>query len=179
MELPSTILLVDDDDVFRLRLARALRDRGYLVEECSNASRAVEAAQAEPPEYAVVDMRLPEPSGLEVVRRLREIEPATRTVVLTGYGSIATALEAIRLGAVHYLTKPASTEEILRAFGGLTPLTGSSSSPPLVPTLARVEWEHINRVVTACGGNVTHAALQLRMHRRSLQRKLAKFPVND
>ena len=178
-ELAPTLMLVDDDEVFRTRLSRALRDRGFDVAEFGESKRALEHARADPPEMAVVDLRMPEPGGLEVVRTLKELEPATRTVVLTGYGSIATALEALRLGAVHYVTKPASVDEILAAFSGLTAPRAGVDAPAPVPSLARVEWEHINRVMTECSGNVTRAARLLRMHRRSLQRKLSKYPVID
>lgn len=180
MELPTTIMLVDDDEVFRTRLARAFRERGLAVTDFGDSRLALDSARTEPPECAVVDLRMPDPAGLEVVRTLKDLEPATRIVVLTGYGSIATALEAIRIGAVHYLTKPAAADEILRAFGGLMPLRDQADQKDApVPSLARVEWEHINRVMVECGGNITHAARMLRMHRRSLQRKLAKYPVND
>ena len=144
-------------------------------------------ARGDPPEYAIVDLRLGSRSGLEVVRALVDLDPATAIVVLTGYGSIATALEAVRLGATHYLTKPADVDEVLAAFargaGETTALpdaaTSSSSAdaPESTPTLARVEWEHINRVLADCGGNVSQAARILGIHRRSLQRKLAKYPT--
>jgi two-component system response regulator RegA len=120
-------------------------------------------------------MRLPDQSGLEVVRQLKAIDDSTAIVVLTGYGSIATALEAVRLGAMHYLTKPTDADRILAAFQhGLAARPRDLPTEP--PSLARVEWEHLNRVLTDCDGNVSEAARQLGMHRRSLQRKLSRYP---
>jgi two-component system response regulator RegA len=132
-------------------------------------------ARADCPEMAVVDLRMPGRSGLELIRDLKALDAETKVVVLTGYGSIATALEAVRLGARHYLTKPVDADELLAAFDRAQP---SPASPPVVecPSLARVEWEHINRVLADCGGNVSQAARVLGIHRRSLQRKLQKRP---
>lgn len=116
-------------------------------------------------------------SGLEVVRGLHEVDQATRIVVLTGYGSIATAVEAVKLGATHYLTKPASVDDLIAAFD--RGASGETTAPPgEVASLARVEWEHINRVLQECGGNISQAARLLGVHRRSLQRKLSKYPVH-
>ena len=175
-----SILLVDDDDVFRERLARAFRERGFEVAEAADHEQASRALVAAPPSYALVDLRLPSGSGLDVVRALKARHPATVVVVLTGYGSIATALEAVRLGAAHYLTKPATADEILSSFargaGAGEPLAAEVESDD-VPSLDRVEWEHINRVLADCGGNVSEAARRLGIHRRSLQRKLSKRPV--
>lgn len=168
------LLIVEDDDVLRRRLARAFRDRGFDVREADGASAAKREAHAAPPDCALVDLRLRDGSGLDVVRALAADHPAASVVVLTGYGSIATALEAVRLGARHYLTKPADADEILSAFARERPRT--ESPPAAVPSLARVEWEHINRVLADCGGNVSRAARVLGIHRRSLQRKLARFP---
>jgi two-component system response regulator RegA len=174
-----SILLVDDDERFRERLARAFTSRGYDVRVASSPAEAREAATAESPELALVDLRMPGGSGLEVVRELARIDPSTNVVVLTGYGSIATALEAVRLGATHYLTKPADVDEVLAAFARRDQQPDVSMSlPESVPSLARMEWEHIQRVLTDCGGNVSQAARLLGVHRRSLQRKLAKFPVS-
>jgi two-component system response regulator RegA len=171
-----TVLLVDDDDTFRSRLARALRERGFAVTEAPGPRQALSAATAESPELALVDLRMPGGSGLEVVRELHAIDATTRIVVLTGYGSIATAVEAMKLGATHYLTKPATVEEILAAFEQTGP---SGAAPPAeVASLARLEWEHISRVLQECGGNITQAAKLLGLHRRSLQRKLSKYPVS-
>jgi two-component system response regulator RegA len=172
-----TVLLVDDDDVFRARLARALEDRGLRVRHAPDGASALAAARDESPELAVVDLRMPGLGGLEVVRGLKQIDPTTEVVVLTGYGSIATALEAVRLGAVHYLTKPADADDVLAAFARGEAAGTEEERGAAVPSLARVEWEHIHRVLTDCGGNVSRAARLLGIHRRSLQRKLAKFPV--
>lgn len=175
-----TLLLVDDDEVFRKRLARAMTGRGYSVREAGSLEEATLAARADSPELALIDMRLPGASGLDVVRALKEIDAATNVVVLTGYGSIATALEAVRLGATHYLTKPVDVDEILAAFARKDapeqPFT-SDRDDEHVPSLARVEWEHIQRVLTDCQGNVSKAARLLGVHRRSLQRKLHKMPM--
>jgi two-component system response regulator RegA len=174
--IPRSLLIVEDDDVLRGRLARAFRERGFEVREAPGPSQAAELAGREAPELALVDLRLGEASGLDVVKTLAELEPSTVIVVLTGYGSIATALHAVRSGAAHYLTKPADVEEILAAFARAE---GGGDAPPIVgsvPSLARVEWEHINRVLADCDGNVSAAARALGIHRRSLQRKLSKFP---
>jgi two-component system response regulator RegA len=170
-----TVLVVDDEEAFRRRLVRAFEDRGFEAWGAADAEEATRIASGETPEFAVVDLRMPGPSGLFVVRKLHELDPTTRIVVLTGYGSIATALDAVRSGAVHYLTKPADIDEILHAFDqDSAPL--DRPPPAEVPSLARVEWEHIDRVLTSCGGNITRAARLLGLHRRSLQRKLSKFP---
>jgi two-component system response regulator RegA len=181
-ELARSLLLVDDDAVFRHRLARAFRDRGWEVREAADLGDALRVAEEETPEFVVVDLRLPDGSGLEVVRRLRALDATTVIVVLTGYGSIPTALDALRLGAAHYLTKPADVDDLIAGFAraGLAPGEVPVATPdPVVdtPSLARVEWEHINRVLADSGGNISEAARRLNLHRRSLQRKLAKYPV--
>jgi two-component system response regulator RegA len=168
-----TLLVVDDDERFRTRLVKAFRDRGFDADGAANAAEAVAAARADSPELAVVDLKLADGSGLDVVRALKAIDATTTLVVLTGYGSIATAVESLRLGATHYLTKPADADQIVAAFGG-TAVAGPTAA--VVPTLARVEWEHIHRVLTDCDGNVSRAARLLGIHRRSLQRKLSKDP---
>lgn len=177
-----SILLVDDDERLRSRMARAFEERGYEAQQADGYDGAVAVAQQESTEYAVVDLRMPGKSGLEVVRELHRIDPATKIVVLTGYGSIATALEAVRLGATHYLTKPADVDELIASFDrgdvATDPAdTAAQSETPETPSLARVEWEHIQRVLTDCGGNITKAAERLGIHRRSLQRKLSKYPM--
>ena len=173
-----SLLIVEDDDVFRPRLARAFRERGFEVREARDVETAARSAEADPPEYAVVDLRLGADSGLDVVRALVALDPSTVIVILTGYGSIATALEAVRLGATHYLTKPADVDEILAAFERAPGAPPSAPPVPVTPSLARVEWEHISRVLADCGGNVSQAARALGLHRRSLQRKLAKYPAS-
>ena len=169
-----SVLVVDDDDTFRTRLGRAFEARGFEVRTAPSAAIAIELALQESPEFAVVDLRMPGASGLDVVRELHAIDPASVIVMLTGYGSIATAVEAVRAGAVHYLSKPVDIDQILAAFEGKA-TTGSA--PPAVPSLARVEWEHIQRVLSDCEGNISQAARLLGLHRRSLQRKLSKDPV--
>ena len=173
-----TILVVEDDEAFRAILVKALDARGYDARGVADARSAIAAARADSPEMAVVDLKLQEDSGLDVVRELKAIDATTAIVVLTGYGSIATALESIRLGAVHYLTKPTDPDRILAAFDrGLA--ARPRDLPIDTPSLARVEWEHLQRVLTDCDGNISEAARQLGMHRKSLQRKLAKRPVSQ
>lgn len=172
-----TILIVDDDEPFRLRLARALADRGLETRVAGDHDQALLVSREDPAELAVVDLKMPGRSGLELVKSLKELEPTTRIVVLTGYGSIPTAVEAMKLGALHYLTKPADADQILAAFGlaeAGDAIGGSSIDG--TPTLARVEWEHIQRVLADSGSNVSEAARRLGLHRRSLQRKLSKNP---
>lgn len=170
----ATVLLVDDDDNLRSRLARAMTARGFAAREASTGAGAIAEVNRQATRYAVVDLRLPDMNGLEVVRGIKASSPGTRVVVLTGYGSIATAMEAVRLGASDYLAKPVDADDVTRALAG----EGEHTEPPQVaPSLARVEWEHINRVLTDCQGNVTATARALGIHRRSLQRKLARFPV--
>ncbi len=172
-----TLLIVEDDDRLRDRLERALRERGYETRTAHDYESALRAAHEDSPEYMLVDLRMPGgQSGLDVIREIKGIDPATVVVVLTGYGSIATALEAVRLGAAHYLTKPADVDEIVKAFARSPESPGRSQPADQVPSLARVEWEHINRVLTDCGGNISQAARLLGIHRRSLQRKLTRFP---
>ena len=172
-----SLLIVDDDRVLRERLAKAFRDRGYDVRTAADYDQAVELAADDAPELAVIDLRMPGRSGLELVQHFKNLDPATKIVVLTGYGSIATAIEAVRLGATYYLPKPADVDDILTAFarGEAPPLEPPEANHP-VPSLARAEWEHINRVLSDCGGNISEAARRLGLHRRSLQRKLQKYP---
>lgn len=180
LETQQSVLIVDDDDVFRSRLVRAFAERGWEARGAGGYEEAMAAAGEESPEYAVVDLRMTDKSGLEVIRGLKALDPTTVCVVLTGYGSIATALEAMRLGATHYLTKPADMDDILAGFARATTPPGApiAEVPVEVPSLARAEWEHINRVLADCHGNISQAARLLGLHRRSLQRKLAKHPVN-
>jgi two-component system response regulator RegA len=178
-ESPS-LLIVDDDRVLRERLARAFRDRGFEVRTAEDYDSAMALAREDSPEMAVVDLRMPGRSGLELVRDLKELDPATHVVVLTGYGSIATAIEAVRIGATYYVQKPADADDVLAAFerGQAPPLEGAATEYT-PPSLARAEWEHISRVVSDCGGNISEAARRLGIHRRSLQRKLQKYPPKE
>ncbi|MBC8008237.1 MAG: response regulator transcription factor [Prolixibacteraceae bacterium] len=169
------VLLVEDDDTFRAVLSRALFRRGYRVCEATSAEQAAKVAAAESPHYAVVDLKLPGDSGLSAVTALKALLPGIRILVLTGYASVATAVEAIKLGAVHYLAKPADADQILEA---LRRDEGDAGMPVNTdpPSLARLEWEHIQRVLAENAGNISATARSLRMHRRTLQRKLTKRP---
>ncbi|MEM1023157.1 MAG: response regulator [Myxococcota bacterium] len=176
----ASLLLVDDDEAFRERLAEALTRRGYDVRAVGRGAEAVAAAESESPELAVVDLKLGGEWGLDVVQRLLQEDENTRIVMLTAYGSIATALAAVRMGAIDFLQKPVSIDELERAFRGTTESHERRGEASMtVPSLARAEWEHINRVLTECGGNVRQAARLLGLHRRTLQRKLSKFPVSE
>ncbi len=170
----ASLLLVDDDVVFSQVLCRALGKRGYTVTVAHSVEQAIPLAQDNPPEYAVLDLKMDGASGLTLVQALHELDPATRIVMLTGYASIATAVEAIKLGATQYLAKPANADEIVAAFGHLP-------SPNLpfnaqFTTVERLEWEHIHRVLHEHQDNISATARALNMHRRTLQRKLAKQP---
>jgi two-component system response regulator RegA len=173
-----SVLIVDDDKVFCEVLADAFTDRGYTVMVAHDTESGISTAQKCDPEYAVIDLRIGQESGLKMVQTLHALDENTRIVMLTGYASVATAVEAIKLGATHYLTKPADADEILAA---LHREDGDASVPlsdnPL--TVKRLEWEHLQKVLNECDGNVSAAARKLRMHRRTLQRKLAKRPVKE
>ncbi|ADO68991.1 response regulator transcription factor [Stigmatella aurantiaca] len=175
-DAPS-LLLVDDDTVFRERLARAFRERGFEVATAGSVEEGLAVAQHESPELAVVDLRMPGRGGLELVRELRALDASTRIIVLTGYGSIATAVDAVRLGALNYIPKPADVDDLLaalaRGLGEPSPMVAEAFQ---APSLARAEWEHIQRVLADCEGNISEAARRLGLHRRSLQRKLQKYP---
>lgn len=174
---PRTLLVVDDDEAFRTRLVRALNARGLTTTGAEGYEDALSQARVESPEWALVDLKLASGSGLEVVRDLKALDQATLIVVLTGYGSIATAVQSVKLGAHDYLTKPVDADQIVAAFRAIE---GSDDQPsPAAQPLARVEWEHIQRVLTDCDGNVSQAARLLGIHRRSLQRKLSKYPVPE
>ena len=173
--LPS-VLLVDDDEVFVERLARAFRQRGYEVRTARDADSALVLAREESPELAVVDLRMPGRSGLTLVRELAGIDALTKILVLTGYGSIATAVEAIRLGAHDYVSKPADVDDLLSAFARSPGAESATTAEFQAPSLARAEWEHIHRVLLDSQGNISEAARRLGVHRRSLQRKLQRYP---
>ncbi|TFW73413.1 two-component system response regulator [Methylotenera oryzisoli] len=174
-DVQPTLLLVDDDEVFLNVLAMAMRKRGFLVTLASSAESAFAIAQNDPPEFAVVDLKMSGNSGLVLVRQLASLQAATKIVVLTGYASIATAVEAIKLGATHYLAKPVDADEIVAAFdkqAGDSEVELASSPLPV----GRLEWEHIQRVLSENDGNISATARSLNMHRRTLQRKLGKKP---
>jgi two-component system response regulator RegA len=168
-----TLLLVDDDEAFRKALGAALGRRGFAVTLAGSAREAEEVAVGRVFEYALVDVRMPETSGIELVGRLHALDEGTRIVVLTGYGTIASAVAAMRAGAVDYLTKPVDAAACERALLGKAGIAGD---PDDVPSLDRVEWEYLQRVLADAGGNVSEAARRLGMHRRSLQRKISKLP---
>lgn len=173
-----SVLVVDDDELFCEVLADALCDRGYETYTASSIQQGLALADQQNPEYAILDLRIGQDSGLVLAERLHALDENTRMVILTGYASITTAVEAIKLGAVHYLTKPADVDEILAA---LHKDEGDASVPvadnPL--SVKRLEWEHLQRVLGECNGNISAAARKLNMHRRTLQRKLAKKPVKN
>lgn len=171
-----SILLVDDEEIFRHRLALAFNRRGFTVHEACDYDSALAVLQQHQPELALFDLRMPGRSGIELVAAAKQLQPAIKIVVLTGYSSIATASQAIKLGALSYLPKPADVDEILLAFAKDDDLAISVDRQELIPpTLARVEWEHIQRVLSDCEGNISETARKLNIHRRSLQRKLFKF----
>lgn len=167
-----SLLLVDDDESFVKRLAKAMEKRGFIPETAGTVAEGKAIAQSHPPAFAVVDLRLEDGNGLDVVEALRERRPDCRVVVLTGYGAIATAVAAVKIGAIDYLAKPADANEVTNALlarGDLLP------APPENPMSAdRVRWEHIQRVYEMCDRNVSETARRLNMHRRTLQRILAK-----
>ncbi len=167
-----SLLLVDDDEAFVKRLARAMEKRGFVAETAESVAAGKAVAQARPPAFAVVDLRLEDGNGLDVVEALRERRPDCRIVVLTGYGAIATAVAAVKVGAIDYLSKPADANDVTNALlarGDVMP------PPPENPMSAdRVRWEHIQRVYEMCDRNVSETARRLSMHRRTLQRILAK-----
>ena len=172
------LLLVDDDQTFCNVLSQALEKREFDVAVAYDVQSGLELAEKIEPEYAVIDLRIGHESGLELVNKLISLDDHTRIVILTGYASIATAVEAIKLGAIHYLTKPANADEIIKV---LNKNEGDSSisisEAPL--SIKRLEWEHLQKVLMENDGNISAAARALNMHRRTLQRKLDKRPVRQ
>lgn len=167
-----SLLLVDDDEAFVKRLAKAMEKRGFAPETASSVAAGRAIAMARPPAYAVIDLRLEDGNGLDVVETLRERRPDCRIVVLTGYGAIATAVAAVKFGAIDYLSKPADANDVTNA---LLVKGAAMPPPPENPMSAdRVRWEHIQRVYEMCDRNVSETARRLSMHRRTLQRILAK-----
>jgi two-component system response regulator RegA len=173
----AKFLVVDDDAVFRARLVKALAARGHAAQGAGTVDEAIEVARDFKPNRAVVDLKMPGgKSGLDLVPDLVARHPGVRVVVLTGYGSIATAVEAVRKGAINYLSKPADADQILAAFDTDGENGSAAEGSEGIPSLARVEWEHIQRILADCDGNISQAARRLGIHRRSLQRKLGKLP---
>ncbi len=173
----DNILVVDDENFFRERLVKAFNKRGFTVYQAGNYDEAIDMIERYRPSTAVVDLKMPGKSGLEVVRDGLEIHKEMKIVVLTGFGSIATATDAIRLGAHSYLPKPADVGDILNSFSREPNLKIKIKAEDIIPpSLARTEWEHINRVLSDCNGNITETAKRLGIHRRTLQRKLSKYP---
>ena len=173
-----TLLVVDDDEPFRTRLAQAMRQRGYDVVTAAGVREALAQVEEEPPAFAVVDLRLLDGYGLDVVPELRAARPDMRIVILTGYGNIASTVQAVKAGAVDYLAKPADADEVDAA---LRALPGAAHPPPPERPMSadRVRWEHINRVYELCDRNVSETARRLNMHRRTLQRILAKHSPRE
>jgi two-component system, response regulator RegA len=170
-------LVVDDDEVFRNRLCRALAQRNWEAEPAADGENALNFARDRSPDLVLVDLRMPGKGGLDVVQELRAIDSSMTIIVLMGYGSIPTAISAMKRGADHYLSKPADADQILAAYESLrTDPKEAPDVPATVPSLARVEWEHLQRVISDCGGNLSQATRLLGIHRRSLQRKLGKYP---
>ena len=172
------LLLVDDDPTFCQVLSQALTARGFRVFIAADLQEATLLAKDHEPEYAVVDLRIGQESGLKLIEQLKQLDENTRIVMLTGYASIATAVEAIKLGAIHYLTKPTDADEILEA------LNRDSGDASVLPSerpisVQRLEWEHLQKVLNDHDGNISATARALGMHRRTLQRKLNKYPVKS
>jgi len=168
----KSLLIVDDDRPFLTRLARAMEGRGFAVETAETVSEGLSKVRVVAPDYAVVDMRLNDGNGLDVIEAIRARRPDCKAIILTGYGNIATAVTAVKLGAIDYLSKPADADEV---FAALTRSPDDRAEPPENPMSAdRVRWEHIQRVYEMCERNVSETARRLNMHRRTLQRILAK-----
>jgi two-component system response regulator RegA len=170
------VLIVDDDEVFRKRLCRALQERGWEAHHAGNAKETIDAAVRISPDLVLLDLKMPDTSGLQLIEEIKAVDTTIMVIMLTGYGSIATATQALKLGADHYLSKPVDADQILATWTEMGTPSPALKVPTSVPSLARVEWEHIQRVLSDCAGNITQAAKLLGIHRRSLQRKLAKYP---
>jgi two-component system response regulator RegA len=174
-DLP-VVLVVDDESIFRERLCRAFKGRGWDTHEAGDATQTLDLAGRISPDLVLLDLRMPDVNGLDLIERIKALDSTITVIILTGYGSIPTAMQALKLGADHYLSKPVDADQILAAYEELAAGTPEKQTPVTVPSLARVEWEHIQRVLSDCSGNISQAAKLLGIHRRSLQRKLAKYP---
>jgi len=173
-------MLVDDTEILRDRLAVAMQSRGLAVRTASNYDEAISIFTRSPTDLAVLDLRMPGRSGLDLLRKLLEIKPDCRIIMLSGFGSIPASIDAVRAGAVNFLSKPADADDILSAFvRGDEPLVPEGGLAFPAPSLARNEWEHIHRVLADCNNNISEAARRLGIHRRSLQRKLRKRAPGD
>ena len=168
----KSLLIVDDDNPFRERLARAMEKKGFIVSQAESVKKGIETVKQKKPAFAVVDLRLGDGNGLEVVKEIQALNSKSRVIMLTGYGNIPTAVAAIKQGAIDYLSKPADADDVERA---LLADPNRKASPPENPMSAdRVKWEHIHRVFELCNRNVSETARRLKMHRRTLQRILSK-----
>jgi two-component system response regulator RegA len=181
----ATVLIVDDDVVFAQVLARALASRGFTVSCAHDGAAALAAVRAGAPRHVVLDLRIGAENGLGLIPQMLQVKADLDIVLLTGYASIATAVEAIKRGARDYLAKPVDADQVAKALeAGAAPAHQADPADPaaahaIEPPLRRLEWEHIQRILAECGGNVSHAAQRLGLHRRTLQRKLAKRPVRE
>ena len=176
--MTQSVLVIDDDATFNSVLSRALTRRGFEVKSATDADSAIAAAHEASPDAAVLDLNLGSVSGLSLIQPLLAAAPRCRIVVLTGYASIATAVEAVKLGATQYFAKPVEVDAIVAAFDAEDAEPTSDAAPPSDPlSVSRLEWEHIQRVLREHEGNISSTARALKMHRRTLQRKLAKRPV--
>jgi two-component system response regulator RegA len=178
--MTERVLLIDDDEVFTRVLARALAARGFDVRVASNRADALAGAHEHQPDHAVLDLKLGEESGLALIPELLDVRPELRILLLTGYASIATAVEAIKRGAWDYLAKPVEADQVVQALRGSGHADDEATAPVFAaPPLKRLEWEHIQRVLAESDGNISEAARRLGLHRRTLQRKLSKRPVRE
>ena len=168
----KTLLIVDDDDPLRLRMARAMEKKGFVVKDAKNVENATKLVRSTPPKFALVDLRLEDGNGLDVVREINKAKKDSRIVMLTGYGNLPTAVAAVKAGAIDYMAKPVDADDVEAA---LLAAPDSKAKPPENPMSAdRVKWEHIHRVFELCNRNVSETARRLKMHRRTLQRILSK-----
>ncbi len=168
----KTLLIVDDDDPLRMKLARAMEKKGFLVKDAKTVDNAIKLVKSSPPKFALVDLRLEDGNGLDVVNEIHKAKNDSRIVMLTGYGNLPTAVAAVKAGAIDYMAKPVDADDVESA---LLALPDSKASPPKDPMSAdRVKWEHIHRVFELCNRNVSETARRLKMHRRTLQRILSK-----
>lgn len=175
---PPLLLLVDDDQTLCATMARQLEQRGFELMVAHSCAAAEALARKRPPSHAVVDLQLPDGNGLRLIQGLRDISPQVNVVMLTGFSSIVSAIDAVKLGATYYLCKPARVDDIMAAFEHTVGQVDVVVAPITLPSAKRVEWEHIQRVLAQNGGRIAATARALNMHRRTLQRKLQKRPPN-